>query len=83
MKVLIVTESTNPKDPERNKARYKLMDEGRAYRDNLVKEKGIKVRFSGWSMNNGQMFSLTEFETFEDYEKMATDLEWRKFLSKW
>jgi len=82
MKVLVVTEYTNPKEPERNKARYKLGDEMRPYREKLVQEKEIKVRFSGWSMNNGQMLSTAEFETFEDFEKMTTDPEWRRYLSK-
>ena len=82
MKVLVVTESTNPKEPERNKARYKLGETMRPYRDKLVKEKEIKVRFSGWSLNNGQMMYLAEFETFEDFEKMTTDPEWRRYLSK-
>ena len=83
MKVLVVSESTNPKEPERNKARYKLMDEMRAYRDKLVQEKGIKLRVSGWSLNNGQMLNMAEFETFEDFEKMVTDPEWRRYLSKY
>ena len=83
MKVMVITEWTNPKEPERNKARYKLGDEARPYREKLVQEKEIKVRFSGWSLNNGQMLSMAEFETFEDFEKMTTDTEWRKYNSKW
>lgn len=83
MKVLIITEWTNPKEPERNKTRYKLGDEMRPYRDKLVQEKGIKARFQGWSLNNGQMLNTAEFETFEDFEKMMTDQEWRRYLSKY
>ena len=83
MKVLVVTEWTNPKEPERNKARYKLMDEGRPYREKLVQEKGIKVKGSGWTIGDGQMLAINEFETFEDFEKMTTDLEWRKYGIKW
>ena len=83
MRVLVITEWTNPKEPERNKARYKLDAEGLAYREKLVQEKGIKLRFSSWSMNNGQMMAMAEFETFEDFEKMTTDPEWRKHSSKW
>ena len=41
MKVLVVTEWTNPKEPERNKARYKLGAEMRPYWEKLVKEKEI------------------------------------------
>ena len=29
------------------------------------------------------MLSILEFETFEDFEKMNTDPEWRKLRSKW
>ena len=83
MKVLVVTESTNPKEPERNKARYKLGSEMRPYREKLVQEKGIKVRVSSWSLNNGQMMYLSEFETFEDFEKMTTDPEMRINRAKW
>ena len=83
MKVLLVTEWTNPKEPERNKARYKLTDEMRPYWEKLVQEKGIKVRTSGWGSGGGQMMNIVEFETFEDFEKMNTDPEWRKLRSKW
>ena len=83
MKVLVVTEWTNPKEPERNKARYKHMDKGRPYREKLVQEKGIKVKGSGWTMNNGQMMGMFEFETFEDFEKMMTDPEFRRNFTKW
>ena len=82
MKVLVVTECTNPKEPERNKARYKLGSEIRPYREKLVQEKVIKVRVSSWSLNNGLMMYLSEFETFEDFEKMTTDPEYRSYLSK-
>ena len=83
MKVLIVTEWTNPKEPERNKARYKLTYEWGPYGDKLVKEKGIKVRHSSWGISSGQMMGIVEFETFEDFEKMTTDPEWRRYSSKW
>jgi len=83
MKVLVVVESTNPKEPERNKARYKHMAEGRPYREKLVQEKGIKVRSSGWGNGSGHMLGMFEFETFEDFEKMTTDPEFRKNFAKW
>jgi len=83
MKVLIITEWTNPKEPERNKARYKQAAEGRAYREKLVQEKEIKVRGSGGGSGGGHMMNIAEFETFEDFEKMTTDPEWRKNFAKW
>lgn len=83
MKVLVVTEWTNPKELERNKARYKLEAEWGSYGEKLVKEKGIKVRFSAWSNGSGHMMAITEFETFEDFEKMTTDPEWRKYKAKY
>ena len=83
MKVLVVTEWTNPKEPERNKARYKQEAEWRSYGDKLVQEKEIKVKGSAWSMSNGQMMAMSEFETFEDFEKMTTDPEGRKHSAKW
>ncbi|GAH40870.1 unnamed protein product [marine sediment metagenome] len=83
MKVLVVTEWTNPKEPERNKARYKQEAEGRAYREKLVQDKEIKVKGSVWMMDNGQMMGMAEFETFEDFEKMMTDKEQRKNRIKW
>ena len=83
MKVLVVTEWTNPKEPERNKARYKQDAEGVAYNEKLVKEKGIKVRGSAWSIGDGQMLLAVEYETFEDFEKMTTDPEFRKHSAKW
>ena len=83
MKVLLVAEWTNPKEPERNRARYRLMGEWRPYHEKLVKEKGIKMKGSGWSNGSGQMINTAEFETFEDFEKLMTDLEWRKHRTKW
>ncbi len=83
MKVQVVTEWTNPKELERNKARYIQDAEGSAYIVKLVKEKGIKVRGSAWSKGDGQMLLAVEYETFEDFEKMTTDPEFRKHIAKW
>ena len=83
MKVQVVTEWTNPKELERNKARYKQDAEGSAYNVKLIKEKGINVRFSAWSIGGGHMMHIAEYETFEDFEKMTTDPEVRKNWAKW
>jgi hypothetical protein len=83
MKMLLTIRWTNPKDPERNKKRYEYQDKVFLPYVQKFEEKGVKWKTSGWADGSGQMGSLYEFETWEDFSKVYQDQEFQTILSRW
>ena len=84
MTVVLMREWDNPKDPERNRKRLKFSNEvSTPYWEKLFKEKGIKVKYGGWSDNTGHFISWVEFETMEDFAKMWEDERGQQISSRW
>lgn len=76
MKVLVLTTWENPKSDEDLKKYYNNLEKHRKYRTERTKKYNVKA--SGWSDGTGKMYSLREFESYEDYAKYMDDEEFQK-----
>jgi hypothetical protein len=83
MSIVLLSEADYPKDEERDKKRVKFSrDVLFPYYEKMVKEKGIKVKFSLWVDNTGHLVSWSEFETMEDFAKMWNDERWQHIMAR-
>ena len=83
MPIYILTEWTNPKEEERNKKRYKLVDEVISPYQKRKLEEGVKWETLELSDGTGRMVILHTFETMEDFDKIWNDREWQVAVGRW
>ena len=79
----MMTEWTNPKEPERNKKKFDLEKKFfEPYYENKLKE-GIKWKAEDYTDGSGWYVAWFTFETMEDFSKIWTDEEFQKMLTRY